>query len=666
MSLSSMLDPKTIKASTLTQIQKLSGIAQQLDMKETQKRLQEINTDLDSDNFRIIIVGRFKNGKSTLMNALLGRCTGNIPEFADKGPMPVDSLPATAVLTSIRYADRSYVRMHRMDNGTEEWTLARYLRDAVVKDSREENSQFFKNIKHFEVGFPVELCRAGVTLIDSPGSDDTPERDEITRQAVQRCDAAIAVFRSDSPVGMVELDFIERYVSGTGTKVFTVINVHGEVSERLKGVIWDKLVTQRGGPAYLGQSFIERDIYFVNAKMAFEGKMAQDLEKLQKSGILALEERLGKFLLTERHQVHMERFVKSADMEAGGMLEKVGQKQAALRLDAAQLQANYDNVKPQLAALKNRSKMIAPIFAKYTRDVRIGLTTGFTQLINEIRQELQGELRRRMPDDAGWFDVFKQKVLTQEAIQHCKDYIEKRIDEWSKNSPDKPGAQQLIQPLMDSLHRELEAQAQELDRQVKKVRFDLTGWKPDLDGQVTVISTTERILSGLAGLIVGDYSILFGAAGGWRGVAANLAGQVLAASILAAVGLLAAPLAIPAIMVAGIVASLFGVKYKLIERIQEKVIAHVDENLRNAPNEVNRVIETEVDKMFSEMEEVTSRTMDKIVAEEERTIQEIMEDTLRTKETRTKMLANLEVIAAAITAIRKNLKEATVQYKQAA
>src|SRR5690349_15655162 len=107
----------------------LASVATALDMRETTARIKKIGERLKSDTFNLIVIGRFKNGKSTMMNALLGKPTVQVAEMDDaSGPMPVDDLPCTATLTSIRYAEKPYVRVWRFDGKSEEWSLTKYLR----------------------------------------------------------------------------------------------------------------------------------------------------------------------------------------------------------------------------------------------------------------------------------------------------------------------------------------------------------------------------------------------------------------------------------------------------------------------------------------------------------------------------------------------------------
>ena len=207
----------------------LVAIATSLDMKETAARVKKTSDRLKSDTFNLIVIGRFKNGKSTMMNALLGKPTVPVQEMDGNGggPMPVDDLPCTATLTSIRYSEKPYVRVWRFDGKSEDWSLSKYLRESSVRGNEEENEKIFKDIRGFDVGFPAELCKSGVTLMDSPGLDDVPQRTEVTRQAVDQCDAAIVIYRSDVCAGQGEREFVSGVLATTGTRVFTLINMWG-------------------------------------------------------------------------------------------------------------------------------------------------------------------------------------------------------------------------------------------------------------------------------------------------------------------------------------------------------------------------------------------------------------------------------------------------------
>jgi ribosome biogenesis GTPase A len=61
----------------------------------------ELLVRLAEDRFNLLVVGRFNRGKSTLLNAILGRSY-----------LPTGIVPLTSVITTIRYGSRAKVLIH--------------------------------------------------------------------------------------------------------------------------------------------------------------------------------------------------------------------------------------------------------------------------------------------------------------------------------------------------------------------------------------------------------------------------------------------------------------------------------------------------------------------------------------------------------------------------
>lgn len=648
----------------------LAAIATSLGMKDTTIRLNKAVGSLESDTFSIIVAGRFKNGKSTLMNALLGRPTHPIPELANgHGPMPVDALPTTATLTSIYYAEKPTVRMWRYDGTHEDWSLAKYLRDAVVRDNEEENRKFFGPIRQFEFGFPAELCKSGVTLYDSPGLDDMPERTEVTRQAVKSCDAAIVVYRSDVLAGEEERRFVREVILGSGTRVFTVLNVWGDaqINERFKTFVWNRLVKdERNGPAYAGQDFAAQDIFFVQALAAESGKLSGNPQKMAASGLGLLEERLGKFLMKERYYTHLQKFLHTGTVEADSMEQHIGQRRAGLAQEQGKLQRTYEEIQPKLAAIRKRREHLPLIIGRYRGECQRALRTSFEQMVLRLRQELPDLLQSRpIPSLKGGIiglltDTVRQKKLCQEAIELCNQIVTERISAWSRTE-----AVQVLQPKLESLFLEIEDEAEIIGSAYDDIHFQLTGWTAK--GEATnIVSTKERVLSGIAGFFVGDFTILLGpAGGGWRSLVGALAGNFGASFVLAAIGLSGGLLLVPA-LIAGVIGALVGGHIGLEGRLKKKAAEIVGPELQKLPLEAGAAIDREVEKELGKVEAAIMQQVLTVIQEEEQNIQQMLESSKQSMEEKAKEMAALEEASKRIAAQRKLLKDVETKAKQVA
>jgi hypothetical protein len=103
------------------------------------------------------VVGEFKQGKSSLVNALLGQ-----------GVCPVDDDIATSANTFVRYAERPQVLVHRRVEGkaiVEEVPPAS-LPDFVTEGGNPENA---RQVERVEIGLPNPLLADGLVLVDMPG-----------------------------------------------------------------------------------------------------------------------------------------------------------------------------------------------------------------------------------------------------------------------------------------------------------------------------------------------------------------------------------------------------------------------------------------------------------------------------------------------------------------
>ena len=74
-------------------------------------KLSERIVKLRDDRFTLLVLGEFKRGKSTVMNAMLGRDL-----------LPRKAAPCTAILTSLRYGPTPAVRVLFTDGRIEQLT----------------------------------------------------------------------------------------------------------------------------------------------------------------------------------------------------------------------------------------------------------------------------------------------------------------------------------------------------------------------------------------------------------------------------------------------------------------------------------------------------------------------------------------------------------------
>lgn len=214
------------------------------------------------DYFRIAILGEFKRGKSTLVNALV-----EAPDL-----MPADVLPCTSALTELRYdTTRRYFVVDASTGRSREEPESAFRGDvskatemtSTAADAQERASA----VPRWRVNLPSPFLRQDfVELIDSPGLGEDPARDCIAREEALRADAAILLLSATQLASQRELDLVEAMKAKLENLVLAV-NQADLISEaqwvRLQRHVRTRL-TERGLP------IPEDRIVFVSARNAEE------------------------------------------------------------------------------------------------------------------------------------------------------------------------------------------------------------------------------------------------------------------------------------------------------------------------------------------------------------------------------------------------------------
>ncbi len=169
-------------------------------------RLAETRRKLLEPTVNVVIVGEFKQGKSSFINALL-----NAPIC------PVDDDIATAVPTSIRHAENrgawAMTRPVLADGNVGEGTPARQPIDfdQIVEFATERANDPTTKIDGVEVELPRRLLADGLVLVDTPGVGGLGSAHATAALgALSVADAAIFLSDASQEYTRAEMDFLSQ------------------------------------------------------------------------------------------------------------------------------------------------------------------------------------------------------------------------------------------------------------------------------------------------------------------------------------------------------------------------------------------------------------------------------------------------------------------------
>lgn len=147
----------------------------------------------------VCVVGEFKQGKSSLVNALVGEHI-----------CPVDDDLATSAITVLRYNETPSVRVRRNEQDqvvTEHIELAEIDQFASERGNRENQ----RRVELIEVGVPNRLLEAGVTLVDTPGAGGVVSGyATATLGFLQTADALLFVSDASAELSAPEIEFLRQ------------------------------------------------------------------------------------------------------------------------------------------------------------------------------------------------------------------------------------------------------------------------------------------------------------------------------------------------------------------------------------------------------------------------------------------------------------------------
>lgn len=330
-----------------TGIAALSSICNDLAMSEQAKDLEQVRNRLQNHVFSVGIMGEFKRGKSTVINALL-----------EQNIVPADVLPCSATLNYVRWSPEKRAEIHFAD-GTVKTVPVEELSRYVTKITQ-ESKEMAETVDHAVVFHPCSLCQNGVQIVDTPGLNDDDRMTAISEKVIPTLDAIIMVLAVDSPFSKSEAEFVRNKVmtSDLGRIIFVVNKIDhideddvervlGDIRIRIESSVLEKTAAVYGKDSAeyknTKSKLGEIRLLPISARNALRGKLKKDRRKYEESGYPEFEAMLSKLLTEERGMlelIHPANKIQSVAKDAVRTID--------MRLNAMQMNAkDYENVQKE-------------------------------------------------------------------------------------------------------------------------------------------------------------------------------------------------------------------------------------------------------------------------------------------------------------------------------
>lgn len=586
-----------------------------------QSELEQLDKNIESlnrDSFKILVVGEFKRGKSTFINALLGEEV--LPAFAT---------PCTAVINEIKYSDQKKAVLHfanplpspmpRLAPDVEKY-IAQHISEGQIppmdipidrieefvvipdpgKDQAESISQ--SPFSLVEIYWPIDLCKNRVEIIDSPGLNEHGTRTKVTTDYLSQVDAVIFVLSCSALASQSELSVISDSIIASGhEEIFFVCNRFDEIRDKDKARIMDYAKKRLGD-----KTTLDNGIHFLSALNALDAKIDGNETALEQSGFPDLEKNLVSFLVNDRGRLKLLRPASALKRQIRTLIrETIPMQRGMLAANLNDLQKRFEDERPKIEDAERRRALIREkVSAKCIRIkdyVRREVNSFITSTAREIPDMIKGYQTESKITFLSLDNTKKQCAeVTKELLSKLEEDIASRQREWVQTTL-QPEIQNRMQDMYENTSVDLEQFLSSLD----SIKSALSA--TDVNDDQRDVPAWERIAAAGVGLVLlSEGSVIQAGQDGFKGLLKSILPQLGVAIAMGILGLTNPWIFIPVLLGTGGISAFLSnskleemLRVKLGEKVKESLISSAGDNAEKAAAELSKKLDAIVEQIDS-------------------------------------------------------------------
>jgi Dynamin family len=468
----------------------LVGVTENLSIQPFIAQAAEVLHRIRSETFVVLVAGEFRRGKSTLINALLGEKV--LPAFAT---------PTTAVLTEVCWGEEQEAVLYRLpakgrDPGPPERVPVAELTDRIVINSDAPNPY-----GRAVVYWPLDLCRRGVVLVDSPGLNEDPRRQAVTLEYMRVADAVILVQDAQANMSMSETDFLRIYLDSHDP--FFVINKINFIDEDERPLVQQNAAARIRKERGDSRRYDMERLFFVNALAGLQARRSGDAQMWRASQMAKLSDALAAYLATDRHKAKVIVAARSISQLCQLLSDSVTQQKDLLTSNLHDLTESYERQQEPLHRLELEAERIS----RRLRDQ-------ISDLGDMIEDRIDGQLRvyvNRLPEWGAEVDPENRLTMAPWKVREQAEAVAKEVAAQLGGRVVRAFAAWTEQELLPryteritSIGEELSRSVSDFEKRLEQVRLDVSGIASQAAGAAAVgdQSRAKRITVGVGGWLL--------------------------------------------------------------------------------------------------------------------------------------------------------------------
>ena len=365
-------------------LNKMYIIAEDLQLKNQAAALKQNMKQLDDEKFNLVVVGEFSRGKSTFVNAMLGRKI-----------LPSRKKPTTAIISKIVYGEEPTYFLHYRDKNkqTQQVDEDRFFKLTAPKEKEDgsvknKEQAFLDSIEYAAVAYPLDFCKDNVEIVDTPGTNDLNEgRVEITYRYLNQADAVIMLLSATQALSGSEVEFLKERILGNHIQdIFFVLSRRDELNEdeipsvlhfvhkNLQKILPENIETDKH--IFLLSS-LQTLVYRGQKKgdTFTSRQMAKMPDSLAETGFPEFESALGHFLAEEKGRAKLSKYIAQSKSVFKNLAQDLN-----LRMELALHSA--DDIKEKAAKMEPEFKSARYNVQQITQRMHRNLQSSMDDVLN--------------------------------------------------------------------------------------------------------------------------------------------------------------------------------------------------------------------------------------------------------------------------------------------
>jgi hypothetical protein len=358
-------------ARALADLDRTRRMAAEADRPDLVERLDQVRARVSAADIPVAVVGEFKQGKSTLVNALLRTDV-----------CPVDADIVTAVPTIVRYGARPTVFAHTED-GEDRATVPLTFDDLrrFVTEGAHAGPDDGAAVRAVEVHLDRLLLRRGLSFIDTPGVGGLESaHGNLTLGVLQTTKAALFVTDASQELTAPEVEFLGRTVERCPAAICVVTKTDLQLE-------WRRIVELN--KAHLTRAGLSLPIVAVSSFLRLRAAARDDTGLNAESGFPQLLNVIRRGVVAAADATDVRSVRQEIALVLAQLRDQVGAERAAARHPAV-----GEALAENLAEKARRSQGLASGGGSWQTVLADGIQDLTTDVDHDLRERLRAMMRR--------------------------------------------------------------------------------------------------------------------------------------------------------------------------------------------------------------------------------------------------------------------------------